>query len=481
MGKITKHIAFFIFLVAYSTCNAVSYLRIPLHASIVTLDTSKLQDISSLWISRQIDCQLVRMTNELPRFEAAKSLRYITPLELSIELKPNMKFSDGSELTARDVIATFSYLRSKGTEFRNMFDWIDSISSTGKYHIAIKLKKPIREFVTVLAAPHYAIFKEEFILKAKNNPALWNFPIGCGGYRISKSNKEYIELSPVSKGIPIRFTFVPDNQIMTNDINKFDMISMEVVGNGNSFSDFQTIKVFDPYQYYLALNTRINPWKDRKARCAFFAKLNPSIAMTAYGNEAKKADNLIPSGVLGYKNDNCYLNNIKQQFNVTPLPKKKNICVSFISTSIEQNYRHVYLQMIQKLYPTATAKVIDECSDLNRKIQMQGCDGIFYAAKSNYLDAYEYIQELSTQNGVNPTGYFNNQLALLIKNSQIIDDPLQRAKAYQSIIKQIDSLCILYPLFTMSYDKIYIRTHLSAPGLGQGPINDYYLGYISYK
>jgi hypothetical protein len=62
-------------------------LIIPLVAKEISLDPRTVQDQSSLWISRHINCQLMRSSGRIPELEAAKEFRFITPTEIQVTLK----------------------------------------------------------------------------------------------------------------------------------------------------------------------------------------------------------------------------------------------------------------------------------------------------------------------------------------------------------------------------------------------------------
>src|SRR5439155_19462119 len=145
----------------------------------------------------------------------------------------------------------------------------------------------------------------------------------------------FVKLSPLKgKGLPIKFFLMTDSQLFSKNLDKYDLVSMQVIGKSENFSNFNLVNVFDPFQYYFILNTRIPPWNNRNARCAFFARLNPKNIIKVYGDRAKPADDFLPSGTLGYiKNDN-YMGEIISQFKNVPLPVKKLICISLVATSI---------------------------------------------------------------------------------------------------------------------------------------------------
>ncbi|MBV9576858.1 MAG: hypothetical protein JO149_09565 [Gammaproteobacteria bacterium] len=478
MAKIILTILCFWILTLAPVFGEAATLRIPLHASTISLDPSKVQDVSSLWVSRQINCQLIRMNQGVPTLEAALSIQYITPILIDIKLKPNINFNNGSEVTAQDVIATFDYLREKRSENRNVFGWIESMTLKNKYELLIKLKHPTPQLFTVLSAPHYAIFDKNFIAKVRKNPSLWSEPVSCGDYKIEENSSSVIALSPIKgKGLPIRFYLVPDSQLLNKDLDKYDLVSMQVIGNSNNLSNFKLMNVFDPFQYYFVLNTRIPPWNNRNARCAFFSRINPNIVMSVYEERAEHADNLLPSGTLGYEKNANYMEEIISNFKNVPLPAKKTICVSPIATSIEKDYRDAYLEMIKKIYPNVTSKLINNYTDLNSELQKEKCDGVFYAAKSNYLDAYEYFVTFS-EKGPSATGFHDKELTKQIKKSQDIDRADLRAKAYHNIVKAITHECLMYPLFTMPYDIVYVRNNLNVTGISEESINEYLLSNV---
>ena len=448
----------------------------------ISLDPSKVEDISSLWVSRQINCQLIRMKRGVPTLEAAESIHYLSPVMLDIKLKPNILFTNGSEVTAKDVMATFNYLRKKRSVLRNVFSWIDGMTLKGKYELLIKLKKPIPQLLTVISAPHYPIFEKDFISNVTKDPSLWKIPISCGDYEIEQSNTSFVKLNPIKgHGLPLKFTLVPDSQLLANDLDKFDIVSMRIIGHSESnLSKFDVVKVFDPFQYYFVLNTRVSPWNNRNARCAFFSRLKPDVIRDIYGDAAKPADDFLPSGTLGYVKNENYMGEISTQFKAVPLPDMKSICVSYIATSIEKDFRPAYLEMITKEYPTATSKVIKNYTDLNSEIGKDKCDGTFYAAKSNYLDAYEYFVTFG-EKGPSATGFYDKSLAKEIQKSQDIDKSYLRAEAYHKIVNKIKYECLMYPLFTMPYDIVYLRKSLTAVGMGEGAVNEYSLVNIQSK
>ena len=102
----------------------VDSLKIPLQTARVSLDPSHIQDTSSLFVSRQINCQLVRTKGSVHILEAASSINYISPLDIMIKINQSAKFYDGTQVTAGDVVASFEHIKRTRDVLRNMFLWV---------------------------------------------------------------------------------------------------------------------------------------------------------------------------------------------------------------------------------------------------------------------------------------------------------------------------------------------------------------------
>ncbi len=153
------------------------------------------------------------------------------------------------------------------------------------------------------------------------------------------------------------------------------------------------------------------------------------------------------------------------------------MCVSFLSVSVSSILQPVYEEWLRVHVKQLSTSSIDSPKDFGRRFSHSKCDGLIFGFKSNYLDAYEYLIILA-EASANPTGYYDLALKRKIEMSQDINDNLQRAQLYQELSEQIKKLCLLYPLITIPYKKLFIRHSIQAPGLGQIPLNDYDLGKV---
>ncbi|CAB1084052.1 twin-arginine translocation pathway signal protein [Alkalispirochaeta odontotermitis] len=79
---------------------------------------------------------------------AAESYKVVDPTTIELTLRQGMKFHDGMEVTAEDVKFTLDYHNQwKAPFFVESLKNIESVSTTGKYGILIKLKEPYAPFI----------------------------------------------------------------------------------------------------------------------------------------------------------------------------------------------------------------------------------------------------------------------------------------------------------------------------------------------
>jgi len=74
----------------------------------------------------------------------AKSFKYIDDTTLEFEIRQNVKFHDGSPLTADDVIYTYDWVLKKESgsrQTKKLQRWLESIEKLGPYKVRMKLKR----------------------------------------------------------------------------------------------------------------------------------------------------------------------------------------------------------------------------------------------------------------------------------------------------------------------------------------------------
>jgi len=79
---------------------------------------------------------------------AAESYKVVDPTTIDLTLRQGMKFHDGVEVTAEDVKFTMDYYTKwKAPFFVESLKHLDSVETTGKYGLRLKLKDPYAPFI----------------------------------------------------------------------------------------------------------------------------------------------------------------------------------------------------------------------------------------------------------------------------------------------------------------------------------------------
>jgi hypothetical protein len=459
-----------IFLGSKALCKDINIL---LPAATVSLDPSGVLDQSSLWVGRQVHCQLFRQERHHVVNDAAESIKYLSPTKLLIKVKKNLRFSDGTMVTATDVASSINVLKKKRKVLRNVFRWIQSVKQIDSETVEFQLKSAVPQFQRFLTSAHYAIFPKEYLKRAEIDKSMWDKPIGCGSFKIKERTSQYISLVPIHKqGNMIKFWYRDSYEDKSAD--EFDIIPALTAITSVPNSNFSVQKLFDPYQILLAVNTKLAPFQRRQDRCSFFAKLNPTSLVNKLGPDYVVTKSLFPRGILGYS-ENQNWTTWYQGFQKDGVPE--SLKISFLNVSIPPIIQPVYEQWLKTQIKELGTGTIESPKNFGEDFIKSKFNGLIFGFKSNYLDGYEFLLVLN-ERSANPTGYTNVSLQRRIEESQDINDNMQRAQVYQSIADDIKKQCLLYPLATLEYKKVFINKRIKAPGLGQAPLNDYDVGKI---
>ncbi|MDO4502856.1 MAG: ABC transporter substrate-binding protein [Coriobacteriia bacterium] len=105
--------------------------------------------------------------------------------EYTFTLKDDLKFSDGSELTAEDVRYTFKRDMKKGMDY---FSAIKNVEAPDKKTVVVTLTEPNNAFLTDVASEHMAVMSKAAI---KDGMDVANLPtVTSGAYTVEKWDKK---------------------------------------------------------------------------------------------------------------------------------------------------------------------------------------------------------------------------------------------------------------------------------------------------
>lgn len=456
-------------------------IRVTLQSSKITLDPGGVRDTQSLFVSKQVNCELVRSEGSAPVLDAAESIKYLSPLKFRIKIKNDAKFHDGTPVTSKDVLASFNYIKKSKNVFNNLFTWVDKIKVYDDKTIVFYLKKEIPHLLKVLSSSNYTIYKKEFLDLAKLNSNLWDKPLGCGGYKVSTFDNNEIQLTPVAKGLPIKFYLIGRNQINANDASKYDLITVNIIGKDSILNNFRIIETFSPKQYFIGLNSKSSQWKNKYERCAFLSAISTKTLIENFNQGAINSNDLLPIGTLGYNENANYNNQLKKNSRNIKITKSiKKFCLAYLTVSIPEKNKADYINLLTPIFPNVYTMPIKNVKRFGKEFVESNCDALIMGLATNYFDGYEYLT-IFEDNVANFTGINDKKLFEEITNSQSISLAIERSKAYRKIINKLAKMCVIKPLFTLPTKKIHVSKKLKVPGLGLVSVHQYFLGNVSMR
>lgn len=156
--------------------------------------------------------------------QLATGWRQVDDRTLEFDLRRGVKFHNGDEFTADDVVATLNYVskpESKSTTQANV-SWIERAEKVDPFKVRIVTKQPFPAAIEYLAGPvviHPGAYYERVGPKGMNEK-----PVGSGPYRVAshvigksvtlERNPDYFKDSPKQqpKIARIELRFIPDRQ-----------------------------------------------------------------------------------------------------------------------------------------------------------------------------------------------------------------------------------------------------------------------------
>lgn len=238
------------------------------------------------------------------------------------KLKRNVKFHDGTPLTAEAVKATFERFKQVGSKspiYANIKEFT-TIEAVNDLTVRFGFEKPNASFVSTLAMP-YAGIMSTALAKAASDEA-GRKPVGTGAFKLAEwkpgvsitlsRNPDYNWGSPeVQNRGPVKFEklvfkLIPDASTQLAALQSGD-IDLIYTNEPSHLTKLENDKNFTVQRVnyegliFLGYNCAKAPFDDVKVRRALnHAVDKKQIIDTALGGLGKQADTLLAESVLGY-------------------------------------------------------------------------------------------------------------------------------------------------------------------------------------
>jgi peptide/nickel transport system substrate-binding protein len=234
------------------------------------------------------------------------------PLTYIATLRRGVKFHDGHELTAKDVVFTYGQMidPSYVSPFKGAYRSLKSVTALDDYRVEFKLKEPFSAFTIQLAGP-------PSIVPAGSGPDFNQHPIGTGPYKFVRYAvddqlvlapfPDYFNGPPKNAGIVIRV--LPDDTMRGLELQKksIDLVVNDLppdIVHQFEGKGFALAKSPGLDYSYLGINMRDPVLADKRVRHAIgYAIDRHAIVEYLRRGLARPATGLIPSQAWAYEPD----------------------------------------------------------------------------------------------------------------------------------------------------------------------------------
>ena len=294
-------------------------VTVALTADAVILDPHAANELTGNIMFYHLYDPLVTRTPDL-KFEPglAESWQVVDDTTWVFKLRRGVKFHNGDELKASDVVYTVE--RLKKALMSSLVANIASARAIDDYTVELKTPKPYA--VLHMAMAEVLIVNEKYA-KAVGDEQMGLKPMGTGPYRLAEWVKEdRIVLEGFAdhwRGKPRidRVVFKPITNpatrtaaLLTGGVDAIQDLSVRDVASVQANSNFQVITRPSLLNLVIALDTReksptidlpVNPMRDRRVREAIARAINvEAIQKVVMNGFATPSDQYVPSSHLGY-------------------------------------------------------------------------------------------------------------------------------------------------------------------------------------
>ena len=448
-------------------CSANTYVK-SMYSLPLTLDPIKMNDVASLAAANLIYDGLLKFSPSLEIKEAlAESWSTSTDGKtLTFKLRPDIKFHDGTPITAEDVVYSLARAVTPESTVRKYYDCIQGVDEkNGTQDISkvgirakdfrtveIKLKNPFPAFISILAGATAKILP----MKYKDTKAFFDSPVGSGAFRFSSTdtaNKKmtleafdsyYQGRSKLDKMVLVESSEVEAIK-MARKNEVLDLVSWPLNPKDPVFQSGKKITSPVTATWIIGLNTKVAPFNSLEARKAFKKTLDNEGFRKKFYPDAYQAFGYIPPGLPGYI-DGTNIKTVPTKSSRSKVVKQK-ITIVIPQELSDANEMKAFLEDNLKgngwnvdVVPMAWDKLMEGYA--KKKHQ-----AFLVSMNMDYPDAEFLLRNFESNNPDNFSGLNNKKLDALIASSRNETDKVKRATLYKETIKLLDDSSVTINLF----------------------------------
>lgn len=281
-------------------------------ADVTSMDPHVGKETPAVAVTRNIFNTLVVIGQDSkPAPSLAKSWEQIDEITWKFTLRDDVKFHDGSNMTAADV--KFSLERAIGSPYVSyIVDFIDTVTADSDYEVTVVTKKPYAPILANLAVPFSAIVPKA-VVEADEEGFKLN-PIGTGPYKLAEwkqgeyvkmeANKDYFDGAPKSANLMMKVVPEAAQRTIALETGEAD-IAYDIAPNDLSKirdnADLSMLEAPSLSVFYLGMNMNKETFGNEKVRQAVRYAIDSQTLVDSilYGS-GEVAHSLIPAQAFGF-------------------------------------------------------------------------------------------------------------------------------------------------------------------------------------
>ena len=411
----------------------------------------------------------------------------------AFHLREGVTFSNGSALTASDVLYTFTRLLTHPDSCNRDIadnivgahrleagetDRLEGFEVLGELDFAITLERPFEAFLACLSMPGASILDAETTEAAGDrfgtDP---DWTVGTGSFilrswepgrgMLLSANPNCWQGAPRCAGLDLRFMTGPEEIRLLFESGGLDILNLDDVGKSSEFflhGDIYQDRLYHVQRIsitYIALNESVRPLNNARVRQALQLGLNRAVLLdAAYGGRGLLENGIMPHGLYGFNPDLPEIPFAPEDARALlaeagyPNGFDLTFSVSSASSLSEMALIRAAVSMWEELGVRVTVEVLPDSEFMRlRKSGSLSCYSATWTADFNDPDNFFYTFFGDAENTrYRSLCYPRGEIMERVRLARTIADPAARIREYrelEKIIVQEDAAWI--PLFSRQY------------------------------